>query len=79
MKIVYSIILSMVFASSAIAQDAKPSEKTENRGELRTVCTDVKGKDGKPVMDPKTDKPKQSCKEIKVRQKYEATKVPGQK
>jgi hypothetical protein len=62
-----------------MAQDAKSSEKTENRGEMRTVCTDVNGKDGKPVMDPKTNKPKQSCKEIKVRQKYEATKVPGQK
>jgi hypothetical protein len=79
MKIVYSIILATVFASSAMAQDAKPSEKTENRGEMRTVCTDVRGKDGKPVMDTKTNKPKQNCKQVKVRQKYEATKVPGQK
>lgn len=79
MKTLYAIVLSLGLAASAVAQDAKPAEKAENKGEMKTVCTDVKGKDGKPVMDPKTDKPKQTCKEIKVRQKYEATKVPGQK
>lgn len=79
MKLVYAIILSLGLTAGAVAQDAKPADKPENKGEMKTVCTDVKGKDGKPVMDPKTDKPKQTCKEIKVRQKYEATKVPGQK
>jgi hypothetical protein len=79
MKSLYAIVLSLGLAASAVAQDAKPAEKAENKGEIKTVCTDVKGKDGKPVMDAKTNKPKQSCKEIKVRKKYEATKVPGQK
>jgi hypothetical protein len=76
MKILYTTILALALSAGAHAQDAKPAE---NKGEIKTVCTDVKGKDGKPVMDPKTSKPKQSCKEIKVRKKYEATKVPGQK
>jgi hypothetical protein len=79
MKLLYAIILSLGIAAGAAAQDAKPAEKAENKGEMKTVCTDVKSKDGKPVMDTKTNKPKQTCKEIKVRQKYEATKVPGQK
>ena len=79
MKLLYAIILSLGIAAGAAAQDAKPAEKAGNKGEMKTVCTDVKGKDGKPVMDTKTNKPKQNCKEIKVRQKYEATKVPGQK
>lgn len=75
MKLIYTTILLAGLMSSAVAQDTK----TENKGEMRTVCTDVKGKDGKPVMDPKTNKPKQTCKEIKVRKKYEGTAVPGQK
>jgi hypothetical protein len=79
MKSLYAIILSLGIAAGAVAQDVKPAEKAKNKGEIKTVCTDVKGKDGKTVTDPKTSKPKQTCKEIKVRQKYEATKVPGQK
>lgn len=75
MKLVLSTILALGLATTAVAQDTK----TENKGEMKTVCTDVKGKDGKPVLDPKTNQPKQTCKEIKVRQKYEGTKVPGQK
>jgi hypothetical protein len=79
MKSLYAIVLALSLTASAYAQDAKPAEKAENKGEIKTVCTDVKGRDGKPVMDPKTSKPKQTCKDIKVRKKYEATKVPGQK
>jgi azurin len=40
----------------------------------RKVCVDVQGKDGKAVIDPKTKKPKQDCKEVKVHKKHEGTK-----
>jgi hypothetical protein len=53
------------------AEDAKPKTKK--------VCVDQQGKDGKPVMDAKTNKPKQNCKEVKVREKHEGTAVPEKK
>jgi hypothetical protein len=43
--------------------------------EVKTVCIDVQGKDGKPVIDPKTKKPKQNCTKVKVRPKFEGTKI----
>jgi hypothetical protein len=53
------------------AEDAKP--------ETKKICVDVQGKDGKPVIDPKTKKPKQECKEVKKHKKHEATEVPVKK
>lgn len=47
----------------------------EKKPETKKVCVDVQGKDGKPVMDPKTKQPKQDCKEVKVHKKHEGTKV----
>jgi hypothetical protein len=41
----------------------------------KQVCVDIQGKDGKPVIDPKTKKPKQSCVTVKVREKFEGTKI----
>jgi hypothetical protein len=46
--------------------------------ETKRVCIDVK-KDGKDVIDPKTGKPKQNCKEVKQHKKLEGTKVPEKK
>ena len=48
-------------------------------GETKKVCVDVKGKDGKPEMDKKTGKVKQSYKEVKVHKKHEGTAVPEKK
>jgi len=48
-------------------------------GETKKVCIDVKGKDGKPEVDKKTGKTKQSCKEVKVHKKHEGTAVPDKK
>ena len=48
---------------------------TAQSQETRKVCVDVK-KDGKPVIDPKTGKTQQSCKEVKVHKKLEGTEVP---
>jgi hypothetical protein len=46
--------------------------------QTKKVCIDVK-KDGKDVIDPKTGKVKQTCKEVKVHEKLEGTKVPDKK
>jgi hypothetical protein len=56
--------------AAEIKKDTAPAPKTKQ------VCLDVQGKDGKPVMDPKTNKPKQNCTTVKVREKFEGTKIP---
>lgn len=48
----------------------------EESHETKKVCVTVK-KDGKDVIDPKTKKPKESCKLVKQHKKLEGTKVPG--
>jgi azurin len=61
------VIWSLVgFQATAYAADEGPK--------TRKVCVDVQGKDGKPVIDPKTKKPKQDCKEVKIHKKHEGTK-----
>ncbi len=57
----------------ALAYPAQAAEET--KAETKKVCVDVKDKEGKPVKDAKTGKPKQSCKEVKVHKKHEGTKV----
>lgn len=47
-------------------------------GEVKEICKDKVGKDGKAVMDKKTNKPVQECKKIKVHKKVEGEKVPEQ-
>jgi hypothetical protein len=64
------LALAVAFPTYA-ADDKKP--------ETRKVCVDAQGKDGKPIIDPKTKKPKQNCKEVKVHKKHEGTEVPTKK
>jgi hypothetical protein len=59
----------------AAAADAKKAEAPKTK----QVCLDVQGKDGKPVMDPKTNKPRQNCTTVKIREKFEGTKIPDGK
>ncbi len=66
-----SLALGLALPAYADNHDKKP--------ETVKVCVDVQGKDGKPVIDPKTKKPKQDCKEIKKHKKHEGTKVPEKK
>jgi hypothetical protein len=47
-------------------------------GETKKVCVDIKDKDGK-VAKNKDGSNKQQCKEMKVHQKLEGTKVPEKK
>lgn len=66
------LALALVIAlSSTLALAEKGEVKTKE------VCTDVVGKDGKPVKN-KDGTVKQTCKTIKVHQKREGTEVPPQ-
>jgi len=72
MKNLLALLLVSAFAMSpAVAQEKAP--------ETKKICVDLQGKDGKPVIDPKTKKPKQECKEVKKHKKHEATEVPDGK
>lgn len=66
------IALTLSFAPVYANADAKKEE-------VKKVCIDKVTKDGKPVMDPKTGKQAQDCKEMKVHKKLEGTKVPEKK
>jgi len=66
-KNLLALLLVSAFAMSPVAAE-------EKKPETRKICVDLQGKDGKPVIDPKTKKPKQDCKEVKVRKKHEGTK-----
>ena len=61
--------------AAAPAAEAKKDEAPKTK----RVCVDVQGKDGKPVMDAKTNKPKQNCVTVKIREKHEGTKIPEKK
>jgi hypothetical protein len=62
--------------SVQVAQaDVKKDAAKSNEPVYKTVCLDVQGKDGKPVIDPKTNKPRQNCTKVRVREKFEGTKI----
>jgi len=64
-------ILSIILLSLSLSVFAADGETTK-------VCVDVM-KDGKPVLDKKTNKPQQQCKTMKVHKKLEGTAVPEKK
>ena len=74
-KLIFAAGLALAVAYPAYAD--KHDKKAEP--EVKTVCVDVQGKDGKPVIDPKTKKAKQNCVKVKVREKHEGTKIPEKK
>lgn len=64
-----SIILAITLAlgiSLALAEEPKQTVK---------VCVDVKDKAGQTVIDSKTNKPKQNCKEVKKHKKLEGAEA----
>lgn len=69
MKTILLAIALALGSQTVIAEEPK----------TRTICVDVKDKEGKPVKDAKTGKTKQSCKEVKVHKKLDGTKVPDKK
>lgn len=56
-----------------------PVEEVKKEPKYKTICLDVQGRDGKPVIDKKTGKPKQNCTKVRVREKFEGTKIEGAK
>ena len=67
------ILLALALAlGGQFAVAEEPKEKTR-------VCVDVKDKEGRDVIDPKTKKVKQNCKEVKVHKKLEGHEVPVKK
>lgn len=69
-----SFLVAGMFAISTAACAGEKKEEPKKEPEVKTVCVDVQGKDGKPVMG-KDGKPKQNCVKVKVRQKFEGTKI----
>ena len=65
-------LLATLFLAFAFALPAQAG------GELKEVCKDVVGKDGKPVKN-KDGSTKQTCKKIKVHKKLEGHEVPTKK
>ena len=64
-------LLALLLVSTFVMAPAAAQEKAP---ETKKICVDLQGKDGKPVIDPKTKKPKQECKEVKIHKKHEGTK-----
>lgn len=75
MKIILALLTSLALMGPVYAADA---QEGPGKGEIKTVCMDKKGKDGKPVMG-KDGKAVQECKKIKVRKKLEGTEIPDDK
>lgn len=73
MKSVLALIIAVAFTMPVMAADKK-----DEAPKTKQVCVDIM-KDGKAVVDPKTNKPKQNCKTVKVREKHEGTAVPEKK
>jgi hypothetical protein len=61
---------------AAAPTPAAPADtKKAEAPKTKKVCLPVQGKDGKPVIDPKTGKAKETCTTVKVREKFEGTKI----
>ena len=79
MKLLATAIFAgmMSIGTVACAKEEPKKEvaaEVQKAPETKKVCIDVQGKDGKPVMG-KDGKPKQNCTTVKVRQKFEGTKI----
>jgi len=70
---------NVIFVAGLCLVLSQPVLAEEPKKETVKVCVDVKDKQGKDVIDPKTKKVKQNCKEVKQHKKLEGTKVPEKK
>lgn len=66
------LVLALAIGSQFVIAD-------EPKKETKRICVDVKDKEGKDVIDPKTKKVKQNCKEVKQHKKLEGHDVPVKK
>jgi hypothetical protein len=70
---------NVIFVAGLCLTLAQPVLATEPPKETKKICVDVKDKEGKEVIDPKTKKVKKNCKEVKQHKKLEGTEVPVKK
>lgn len=73
-----TVVITMLFAASVFAAETPKADAPKAGGEIKEVCKDVVGKDGKATKN-KDGSTKQTCKKIKVHKKVEGTKVPEKK
>lgn len=76
MKQLLALLAAGLLASSMAYANHEPGHEEPK---TKKVCVDIQGKDGKPVIDAKTKKPKQDCRTVKIRKKHEGTKIPEKK
>jgi hypothetical protein len=69
----------IIFVAGLCLMLTQPVLANDPPRETKKICVDVKDKEGKPVIDPKTKKVKQNCKEVKQHKKLEGTEVPVKK
>jgi hypothetical protein len=69
----------IIFVAGLCLTLAQSVSAEEPKRETVKVCVDVKDKQGQDVVDPKTKKVKQNCKEVKQHKKLDGTKVPDKK
>lgn len=74
MKSLTTFLVAGLFAVSTAVYAGEKKDEPKKEPEVKTVCLDVQGKDGKPVMG-KDGKPKQNCVKVKVRQKFEGKSI----
>jgi hypothetical protein len=70
---------NIIFVAGLCLTLAQSVTAEEPKRETVKVCVDVKDKAGQDVIDPKTKKVKQNCKEVKQHKKLEGTAVPVKK
>jgi hypothetical protein len=70
---------NVIFVAGLCLVLSQPALAEESKKETVKVCVDVKDKQGQDVVDPKTKKVKQNCKEVKQHKKLEGTDVPVKK
>jgi hypothetical protein len=63
------LALALALGSQFVIAEDPPKE-------TKKICVDVKDKEGKEVIDPKTKQVKQNCKQVKQHKKLEGTDVP---
>ena len=66
--------MKQLLLALALALGSQLAMAEEPKKETKRVCVDVKDKQGQDVIDPKTKKVKQNCKEIKQHKKLEVEK-----
>jgi hypothetical protein len=71
--------MKKILLALALALGSQFAMAEEPKKETKRICVDVKDKEGKPVIDPKTKQVKQNCKQVKQHKKLEGHDVPVKK